>query len=444
MKIHIITAYDQNYTTISNITYRTVEKYCQKWRHISQRHKIEDNNPKPHWQKIKFISQSLANGADWCVWIDADAFINNQEYDLRQLLDSKNDLTIANDFNGLNSGVMIWQNTERSRAFLKTIYEQRDKIIHEFEEQQAIVQLLNEKPDLRVEYVPQKLLNAYDYKLYDLENNDGQFNHESFIIHFPGITYPYVIRRTCDILNLHARLPLATEKDLAWLRQKDDNWHRFDVLDGIVRKSGESIEGDCMHEHHNVNSRPSQLIPKQLNIISAAKKATKALEIGFNAGHSTLLMLLANPDLTITCVDNFQHKYTEKCYEYLKFIFRNRINMIRGDSKIVVPEHHAKHLSTSYDLVHIDGSHETTTAQADLANTYPLLELFGTLIWDDVQCKELDHIIEHNARMGRLKEHDVHRTELYPHRIFYKPIAIPPEGHKCEGHPMRIFHKEQI
>ncbi len=91
------------------------------------------------------------------------------------------------------------------------------------------------------------------------------------------------------------------------------------------------------------------------------------------------------------------------------------------------------------DLLLVDGSHEKEAANADLNNCYPLLRLFGTLIWDDIQCPQLNEIIEHNKRNGAIREHRVYPTSLYPHKVLFKPIGIPPEGHNCSGHPMRIF-----
>ena len=440
MNLEIVTAYDDAYKTISDITYKTVHKYGRKHAIQTTRHHLPSLGYPPHWHKIKIIRLALDSKRDWVMWMDADAHINNQEYDIKKLINNQSDLTISEDFNGINSGVMIWRNTLKTREFLKAVWEEKDQTKHEFEEQHAITKLLQKGADITVNKVPQRILNAYDYNLYGTQHH-GHYDRQSFAIHFPGITYPYTIRRTCEVLNENTNLNLVNKEHLEWLYQSGDSWHKFDILDDIVKASGEKLEGDCLHEHLNIDKKPTELIPKQLNLISAAIKATEAMEIGFNAGHSALFMLLANPQLHLKCFDNLSHKYTLKCYQYLKYHFRTRIEMIAGDSNQTVTEYHKTAPSKTYDLIHIDGSHEEKTAQSDLTNSYQLLESFGTLIWDDVHCPRLNDLIEQNAKMGRLKEYTVHQTTMYPHRLYFKPIGIPPEGHNCTGHPMRIFAK---
>jgi len=438
MRLQIITAYNKQYKTLSDITYQTLITYSKKHSIECQRHYLQDLPYPPHWHKINLIRNAFSNQNQFVMWIDADAFINNHDIDIREYIDKEYDLIISEDFNGLNSGVMIWQDTPRSRAFLQDIWNKRHTTDHEFQEQHAITTLLAEGNQLKIKKVEQHILNAYDYNLYGLKH-DGHYNKNSLIIHFPGITYPYAIRRTCEIMNQHASLNLVSEQHLAWINYTQDNWHKFELLDEIVKQSGELIEGDCTHQHHNILIKPEELKPKQLNIISAAIKATEALEIGFNAGHSALLMLLANPNLKLKCFDTCEHKYTKKCYYYLKLLFGSRIEMIVGNSTTTIPAYHTDHPSSTYDLIHIDGSHALADAEADLMNCYPLLNLLGTLIWDDVQCEHLNNLIEHNRVNGRLIEYKIHPTPLYPHRIFCKPIGIPPEGHNCQGHPMRHF-----
>ena len=61
------------------------------------------------------------------------------------------------------------------------------------------------------------------------------------------------------------------------------------------------------------------------------------MEIGFNSGFSTLLMLISNPNIHITCYDLGEHKYTIPCYQKLREIFKDRINIIIEDSRETLP-----------------------------------------------------------------------------------------------------------
>ena len=54
---------------------------------------------------------------------------------------------------------------------------------------------------------------------------------------------------------------------------------------------------------------------KQRNLFALAQEAQKVLEVGFNAGHSVGLMLLAHERLQVTAFDLAEHRYTKGCVE---------------------------------------------------------------------------------------------------------------------------------
>ena len=92
----------------------------------------------------------------------------------------------------------------------------------------------------------------------------------------------------------------------------------FDELLNISIDIGESIEGNCFYKHNSFGDVAPELLPKQINIYNLSSQATNILEIGFNAGHSCLLMLLSNSTSKITLFDICEHKYTVPCFMYLK------------------------------------------------------------------------------------------------------------------------------
>ena len=67
-------------------------------------------------------------------------------------------------------------------------------------------------------------------------------------------------------------------------------------LHAICKEIGEQVEGNCFTEHLNVDNHINELIYKQLNHFSLGQNAYNIMEIGFNAGHSSLLYLLSNPN----------------------------------------------------------------------------------------------------------------------------------------------------
>lgn len=127
-------------------------------------------------------------------------------------------------------------------------------------------------------------------------------------------------------------------------------------------------EGNYFTLNHNIEVELPELVPKQQNIFSIATNAQNILEIGFNAGHSALLFLLANPSSKMTCIDTCSHVYVEPCFNYLKSIFGDRIQLLKGNSKDVVPTLPKNH----YDIAHIDGDHSIDTFKTDFVNVYDL------------------------------------------------------------------------
>jgi hypothetical protein len=154
-------------------------------------------------------------------------------------------------------------------------------------------------------------------------------------------------------------------------------------LKPIVESIGEPLEGNIFEEDPNV---VNIFLPKRKNIILACQNKRKALEIGFNSGYSALLLLLSNPHIHLTCVDIAWHRYTIPCYQQIKKDFGNRIQLLVGDSKVVVPT-----IIDKFDLIHIDGGHTLDIANSDIINTNKLLMNDAVIIMDDVNINDSNH-----------------------------------------------------
>ncbi len=156
-------------------------------------------------------------------------------------------------------------------------------------------------------------------------------------------------------------------------------------LKPIIESIGEPLEGNIFEEDPNdINI----FLPKRLNVILACQNKNNALEIGFNSGYSAILILLSNPNIHLTCVDIAWHRYTIPCYEQIKRDFGNRIQLLVGDSSVVVPTIYNK-----FDLVHIDGGHTLEIARADIVNTNKLLMNDAVIIMDDVNINDTNHTL---------------------------------------------------
>jgi len=105
------------------------------------------------------------------------------------------------------------------------------------------------------------------------------------------------------------------------------------------------------------------------------------LEVGFNAGFSTLLMLTTNPNLNITCVDICEHIYVIPCYQAISKKFPGRIEIIKEKSEDVLPKLIKQ--NRHYDLIHIDGGHGVSTVFHDIQNSIKLSKENTLFIMDD-------------------------------------------------------------
>jgi hypothetical protein len=163
----------------------------------------------------------------------------------------------------------------------------------------------------------------------------------------------------------------------------------------IVEASGELCEGNVFWSHYDPEPQEmSKFLNKRINLFNYSQKSQSIMEIGFNAGHSSLLFLLSNPTSTLQLFDLGAHSYTRACFDYLSSQFPNRMKIEYGDSCQTVPSYIAGNVGKVFDMIHIDGGHDEHVVRSDILNTLQLCDSKTVIISDD---DELTHI----ARMNR-------------------------------------------
>jgi predicted O-methyltransferase YrrM len=187
----------------------------------------------------------------------------------------------------------------------------------------------------------------------------------------------------------------------------------------IINGTGEKLEGNIFMIHETT-TYINVFFDKQINFILACSNynINSVLEIGFNAGFSTLLMLFSNPNLKITCVDICSHKYTSLCFNKIKEFFGDRIDLLRGSSVNILPQL----IGNKFDLIHIDGCHLVNIAEIDIKNSLKLCKSGTILIMDDTDNKELLNIwlkyTNYNKLLsffkGNFIETKYHNIKVYP------------------------------
>ena len=248
---------------------------------------------------------------------------------------------------------------------------------------------------------PYIVYNAFKYNLYDnkilkslVVNNDTNIHSDKVIHHFPG--GPGVYQHKIDIMNVFCN----SIKDFT-ITNNIDKAKKYinDYLLPLINNCGELLEGNIFMIHHTTKYTDVFLNKaKNISNLVLNKNIKNVMEIGFNSGFSTLLMLLSNSKMNITCFDLGEHTYTLPCYEKLKETFGDRIKIIIGDSTKTIINMHDK-----YDLIHIDGGHSTEVANSDIINSYRLSKPGTILIMDDYDFHNLhalwdSYIIKYNLK----------------------------------------------
>jgi hypothetical protein len=210
-------------------------------------------------------------------------------------------------------------------------------------------------------------------------------------------------------------------------------------LESIIGKC-DDFEGNCFYINKTF-TKSVELINKQVNLYSLGILYRGSLEsesqidvstcniceIGFNAGHSSLLLLLDNKskNISMTIFDINTHTYVNECYRYICNIFPNvKFEFLEGDSTITIPEWISKTKNYEFfDIIHVDGGHQKEVIVNDFANSIKMLKKNGIIIIDDIQKEHINELVNMYISINILEEiPDLFETTLYPHRILKKII----------------------
>ena len=310
------------------------------------------------------------------------------------------------DKTAFSSGVLLFNNSEKIKDLFSKINEDIIKRPYKF--------VCCDQP-----YI---VYNAFKYNLYNnkvlksvVVNNDHNIHSDKVIHHFPG--GPGVYQNKIVYMTEF----LKSIKDFTINNNINKTKAYIDTnLLQIIRNCGEQHEGNIFMLHHTTNYT-NVFLNKTKNISNLVlnKNIKSVMKIGFNSGFSTLLMLISNPNICISCFDLGEHRYTIPCYERLKETFGDRINITIGDSTKTL-----QNVNGNYDLIHIDGGHSTEVATCDIVNSYRLSKKGTILIMDDYDFPNLHNLWDSYINAYNLKalninlydspHHDVKFVSLHP------------------------------
>lgn len=121
---------------------------------------------------------------------------------------------------------------------------------------------------------------------------------------------------------------------------------------------------------------------------AAAASVERICEVGFNAGHSAMAMLMAaSPTASLISFDIGLKSYTAPCADFVGRVFPGRFRLVEGPSNVTVFEHARKEVAAPHcDLIYIDGGHSEQDASDDLLGMSLLARRDTLLVMDDVGC----------------------------------------------------------
>ena len=165
----------------------------------------------------------------------------------------------------------------------------------------------------------------------------------------------------------------------------------------ILESTGEHVEGNLICDITPYNYLIHKNFAKIKNLQHICKNKRKICEIGVNACHSLLLMIMVNPDAEYVLFDLNCHRYTELCIQYMMTTFPStRISVYYGNSVETVKKYMETNIMdiATFDMCHIDGGHTYDVFSHDYANVNKLLSTDGTVIFDDYDYGDIKNFLD--------------------------------------------------
>jgi|688.fasta_scaffold145786_2 predicted O-methyltransferase YrrM/lipopolysaccharide biosynthesis glycosyltransferase len=387
-----------------NDTYNDISKACKARLDLFKLPSIKNYNKILYLDTDILIKDDINKVFDVCkediLYVLEEGTINSYtDYWGKTLFE--NEINNYNDKTAFTSGILLFNNCEKIKDLFCKINEDIVKRPYNF--------ACYDQP-----YI---VYNAFKYNLYNnkilksfVVNNDSNIHSDKVVFHFPGGPgdYGHKIEKMTNFLNNIKEFTINKKINKAKM-------YINKYLLPIIKNCGELLEGNIFMLHHTT-TYTDVFLNKTKNICNLVlnKNIKNVMEIGFNSGFSTLLMLLTNPNVRVTCFDLGEHRYTIPCYQKLKQTFGERINIIIGDSTKTL-----KNINDTYDLIHIDGGHSTEVANSDIINSYRLSKKGTTLIMHDYNFGNLHELWDNYIIKYNLKKLNINLYNSPHHDIKY-------------------------
>ena len=387
-----------------NDTYNNIDKACKARLDVFNLHSIKNYNKILYLDTDILVKDHINKVFDIC---EEDILYVLEEGEIHCDFDYWGKTLFGNEVNNYDdksaftSGILLFNNCEKMKDLFNKINEDIIKRPYNF--------ICYDQP-----YI---VYNAFKYNLYNnkilkklVVNSDCNIYSDKIIHHFPGGVGIYQHKIHYMTIFLNSIKDFTINNNI----NKAKTYIDLNLLP-IIHNCGELLEGNIFMLHHTTNYTNVFLNKiKNISNLVLNKNINNVMEIGFNSGFSTLLILLSNPNICISCFDLGDHKYTIPCYEKMKETFGDRINITIGDSTKTLDN-----VNDSYDLIHIDGGHSTEVANSDIINSYRLSKQGTILIMDDYDFPNLHNLWDSYIIKYNLKKLDINVYDSPHHNVKY-------------------------
>ncbi|KXS19250.1 hypothetical protein M427DRAFT_472560 [Gonapodya prolifera JEL478] len=162
---------------------------------------------------------------------------------------------------------------------------------------------------------------------------------------------------------------------------------------------------------------------------AAASHVKTICEVGYGAGHSSVLYLTMNPKAHLYSFDIFpvtsgsqsevlenQNLFQSVSLKYIREYHGSRFTAVSGDSNTSIPEFARKHPHTKCDLISIDGAHIPPQPFFDILHFRALARPESIMVLDDMEF--LHPELQRAVKEGFAKERECLRGEAFTDREF--------------------------
>jgi hypothetical protein len=174
----------------------------------------------------------------------------------------------------------------------------------------------------------------------------------------------------------------------------------------ILHAVGERVEGNLICDISPNNWTYHRNLDKIRNLQQLVRGKSKIVEIGVNACHSLVIMLLENPTAEYLLFDLNNHKYTEPTLAYVREAFPSaRITAVFGDSVKTLAQYIAEHPEecNTVDFCHLDGGHTEDVFAHDYVNVHKLIRDSAPVIFDDYDLPAIHQFVNRKLAEGAIQ-----------------------------------------